>query len=102
MWLFFTLCLVSNVVATIFNKQYGITSNLWYAVGAIVSTIVGSIMWSIVMRKGAELSVANSLLGIAMLIGIFFIGIIGYHEALTWNKVAGVALGVIAIILIVK
>lgn len=102
MWLYFFLCLFANIVATVFNKQFGITNNWWYAVSAIVSTGIGSLAWSFLMKKGAELSVANSLMGIALVIGIFFLGIFGYKEPFTWNKAVGVTLGVVAIFLIVK
>lgn len=102
MWLFFFLTYLFNMAGTILSKQFGVTNNVWYVAGAIISTAFASLTWSFVMKKGAELSSITPIMSVALIISVVLTGFIGYGEPVTWNKIAGVVLGIVAIILIIK
>lgn len=102
MWVFFILSLLFNYACTIFSKQFGVTNKWWYAALSVVVSIMGSITWSLLMKKGADVSSISPVLSISLIIALVLSGFLFYNEPLAWNKIAGVVLGIIAIILIVK
>lgn len=90
------------MIGTICSKQFGVTSNSWYMAIAIASTGFASLTWSFLMKKGADLSYITPVMSISLVISVVITGFMFYHEPMTWNKIAGVVLGVMAIFLIVK
>ena len=102
MWLFFFLTYLFNMAGTILSKQFGVTNNAWYVAGAIISTALASLTWSFAMKKGADLSSITPIMSVALIISVVLTGFLAYGEPITWTKMAGVVLGVVAIILIVK
>lgn len=102
LWVFFFLSFLFNYACTILSKQFGVTSNWWYAVLSVLVSAAGSITWSLLMRKGVDLSTTSPILSISLIITIVLTGFVFYGEPVAWNKIVGVILGIVAILLIVK
>ena len=63
--------------------------------------IVGLEVWFIyAFRAGWQISMAQIVSSVTLAIILIFVGYLLYHEAITWNKVAGIIVCLIGLVLI--
>lgn len=102
MWLYFFLSYVLTMIGSICSKEYADKNKLWYIILACVSFGLSNIPWAYALRKGVSLSSLTPIMSISLMISIVTIGFWYYQEPISWNKILGICVGLLGIILILK
>lgn len=95
-WLF--AAMVTFLVAATASRAYLGNSNIWLLVLSLVLYCVGNLMMLKLMREGG-LGLAISASSVAQLLMINIIAFVVFGERLTLMQMAGVALGVVSMAL---
>lgn len=71
-------------------KAYGRLNWVPFAFGIVIVGL--EVGWIYAYKAGWQVSTASVVQGAALAVALIFVGFLLYHEALTWNKVVGVAI----------
>ena len=71
-------------------KAYGRLNWVPFAFGIVIVGL--EVGWIYAYKAGWQVSTASVVQGAALAVALIFVGFLAYHEALTWNKVVGVAI----------
>lgn len=99
-WVFFALLILLELIADVLAKEHVLRRHLWLAMVSVTFYALANTAWIISMRAGTLLSVGAALFGVmTALLGIL-LGVGYYREALSGWQYGGLAVGVVAIILL--
>lgn len=102
MWiLFLVLLIITEAIADIVAKEYQLHSGAIRFIGAIAAYILANVFWLIALKDGAGLTQGAIIFSVGSAMLAIVIGLILYKETLTSMQMVGVALGLIAIVLLV-
>ena len=102
MWiLFLAFLIVTEAVADIIAKEYQLHAGVLRFVGAIAAYVIANVFWLIALRSGAALTTGSIIFSVGSAILAIVIGLVLYKETITPMQVMGIALGFVAIILLV-
>ena len=102
MWIVFLILLVvTEAIADIIAKEYQLHAGLVRFIGAISAYVIANVFWLVALRSGAGLTKGAILFSVASAILAIVIGLVLYKETVTPMQMIGVALGFIAIVLLV-
>ncbi len=101
MWIFALLLLILfEAIADIFAKNYSLKGQASYWVLAIGGYIIANVFWLWSIRKGSGLARGAVLFSIGSAVLGVLIGTIMYGEKIGKVELAGIVVGMIAIVLI--
>lgn len=102
MWiLFLILLIITEAIADIIAKEYQLHAGPVRFIGAISAYVIANVFWLVALRSGAGLTKGAILFSVASAILAIVIGLVLYKETVTPMQMIGVALGFIAIVLLV-
>ena len=102
MWIVFLgLLIITEAIADIIAKEYQLHSGVIRFVGAIVAYVLANIFWLIALKDGAGLTQGAIIFSVGSAVLAIVIGLVLYKETITSMQMIGVALGLIAIVLLV-
>ncbi len=88
-----------EIVADIFAKEYSLKGGwLWF--GAIASYVIANSFWLYSIKHGAGLARGATIFSVSTAVIATIIGVYFYHEQLKPLQLAGVSVGILALILI--
>jgi glucose uptake protein GlcU len=96
-----SLLIFSEVVADILGKEWTIRKNNLLFYIALTFYIVGSIFWLSAIASGSGLARGFVFFEISAVFSITVIGILYYKEKMNKKQMAGIALGILSLILLV-
>jgi multidrug transporter EmrE-like cation transporter len=100
-WFWFILVLVAfELLADLFAKQFGLTGKVLFGVLSILGYVLANLSWLFSLRSGAELSKGAILFSALSGIGAVLLGVLVYHEKVNGYQLAGLVLGIAAIVLL--
>jgi multidrug transporter EmrE-like cation transporter len=99
--LFLFLLIAFESVADVFSKEYSLKGRLWLGAAALLFFLIANTCWLVSLRYKSQLAVGASIFCVAQGLAALLIGVWGYGETLTIQQYAGVALGIIALGLLV-
>jgi small multidrug resistance pump len=102
MWIFFlALLILTEAIADIIAKEYQLHSGAIRFIGAISAYVIANIFWLVALKDGAGLTQGAIIFSVGSAMLAIIIGLVLYKETLTQMQMAGLALGFIAIFLLV-
>lgn len=93
-WFYLFLAIAFEVLGTSLMKLSSSTTNLKYTVIMIITYIISLAMLSQALKK-IEIGVAYAIWSGLGIVAILIIGVVFFHESISWQKVFFVALIVI-------
>ena len=101
LWLLpFLALLAFEAIADIFAEEYAIKGGSLFWTLAIVGYILANVFWLSSLKLGSGLARGTTLFGVgSLLIGVI-LGVIFFHERLDAYQMAGVALGLVSVVLV--
>jgi small multidrug resistance pump len=101
MWiLFLGLLILSEALADILAKEWSVKGFWLRALAAIVAYVIANIFWLFALDNGSGLARGSIIFSVASAVLGSAIGIYLYREELSALQYAGIALGIVAIGLI--
>ena len=79
-------------------KEYGRLNWVPFVFGIVIVGL--EVGWIYAYKAGWQVSTASVVQGSALAVALIFAGSLLYHEALTWNKLVGVAICMIGLVFI--
>ena len=102
MWVVFLLLLIgTEAVGDILAKEYQLHSGVVRFVAAISAYVLANIFWLVALKDGAGLTKGAIFFSVGSAILAIIIGLVLYKETVSTREMIGIALGIIAIILLV-
>ena len=89
-----------EIVADIFAKEYSLRDNWYFGGGALLAYVLANMFWLWAIKSGSGLARGATIFGVASAIIAVLIGLYFYGEEANKFQLAGMALGVLALILI--
>ena len=100
-WVIFLCGLVLfESLADVFAKEFSLHNKLWMAVVSIALYVVANSSWLMSLRDQSTLTVSANIFSVSSGILALLIGVFLYGEALSIRQGAGVALGILSLILL--
>lgn len=101
MWVWPLIILVIfEVTADIFAKEWSLKDKPIFWIGAFVCYFLASVFWLTTIKSGSGLARGVTIFSVASTILAILIGVLLYKESVTSIELAGMIVGVIAIILL--
>lgn len=95
------LLVVFEALADIIAKYFAVTNKIWIAGGALVVYVVANVFWLISLKNGAELATGAVIFSIISEVLAILIGVLIYHEQLSFTQGIGIILGLVSLVLLV-
>ncbi|HEV7701893.1 MAG TPA: EamA family transporter [Candidatus Paceibacterota bacterium] len=89
-----------TLIADIFAKEYSLKGNWYFWALALLGYTIGNVFWLWSIRSGSGLARGALIYLLANVIFVSIVGIYFYGEPTNKIQIAGIALGVVALILI--
>ena len=101
LWLgLLVLLIIAESVADIFAKEYSLQDKSIFLVGAFILYFVATGFWLWSIKSGSGLARGVIIFSLASTLVAIIIGWGFYHENLSMRQVAGMLIGVLALVLI--
>ncbi len=95
-----SLLITFEVVADIFAKEYSLKQTALFWSLALVSYVVANIFWLSAINNGSGLTRGAILFSVGSAVAATLVGLVMYGEKLNSVQIAGVLVGIVAIALI--
>ena len=92
-YVYLALAIASEVLATSFLKYASGPKNVWWAyIIVTVGYVLSFVLLSITLRAGVPLGIAYAIWAGVGVVLVAIISWVVFHEALTWQQIAGMVL----------
>jgi small multidrug resistance pump len=92
-YVYLALAIASEVVATSFLKYASGPKNVWWAyIIVAVGYVLSFVLLSVTLRAGVPLGIAYAIWAGVGVVLVAIISWVVFHEALTWQQIAGMVL----------
>ena len=95
-----SLLIIFEAIADILAKEWQLHRGTLLWIGAIAGFVVANIFWLFALKNGAGLARGGMIFSVASAILATAIGLLMYKEEVSRMEVAGMALGLVALVLI--
>ena len=92
--------IVFEIVADIFSKEYALKGNWYFWICAILGYIVANAFWLWGIRSGSGLARGAIIFSVGSAIFAVLIGLYFYGESTNKIQIAGMVLGILALVLV--
>lgn len=101
MWILpLSLLVLFELIADVLSKEWALHGLVIRFVGAILGYVVANIFWLIALKDGAGLARGAMIFSVASAIIAVALGAFLYKERVSGTEIAGIILGVAALVLI--
>ncbi|HZX73233.1 MAG TPA: hypothetical protein VFE57_02350 [Cyclobacteriaceae bacterium] len=102
MWiLFLGLLILFEAIADVLAKEYQLHTSWLYFVAAISAYVIGNVFWLFSLRTGDTLTRGAIIFSVGSAMMAVLIGLVFFKEHITRLETLGIALGLIAVILLI-
>lgn len=95
-----SLLIIFELVADVLAKNYSLNGKMVYAIAALLAYVVANIFWLFALKNGSGLAKGAIIFSIASAVIAIGLGYFLYKETITSTQIAGIILGLIALVLI--
>lgn len=100
MWIFFILLLIAfEALADVFSKKYSLSGTWQMWAAAIGAYIIANAFWLMAIRRGSGLARGAVLFAVGSALVAVIIGLLWYKEPVTHLQLAGIFVGLVAVVL---
>ncbi len=101
MWLIpLSLLIVFELIADILSKEWALHGLAVRFIGAILGYVIANVFWLFALKGGAGLGRGAMIFSVASAVIAVILGVFLYKKKVSGTEIAGMALGIIAITLI--
>ncbi len=95
-----SLLIIFELVADVLAKNYSLNGKMVYAIAALLAYVVANIFWLFALKNGSGLAKGAIIFSIASAVIAVGLGYFLYRETITPTQIAGIILGLVALVLI--
>jgi len=95
-----SLLIIFELVADVLAKNYSLNGKMVYAIAALLAYVVANIFWLFALKNGSGLAKGAIIFSIASAVIAVGLGYFLYRETITPIQIAGIILGLVALVLI--
>jgi multidrug transporter EmrE-like cation transporter len=95
-----SLLIIFEAIADIFAKNWSIHRTAWIAITSLSFYVIANSFWLFALKNGAELGRGAIIFSVASAIIAILLGVLIYKEPVSKIQTAGLALGLLSIVLL--